>query len=187
MVSCVKKNPGTVKPKGESGVYTGLRRLTAGVERDWRKECGVRKAWVVGQWLLALVLTGWADATPAQVKSVSAADARAIRAVVEAQLDAFARDDAGKAFSLAAPQIQLMFGEPDKFMRMVKNGYPVVYRPASVTFLKPELIDGEMIQPVQMSDQAGEVWVATYRMQRQQDNLWRINGCELERSAGRVT
>lgn len=147
----------------------------------------MRKAGVVGQWLLALLLMAWAGTTPAQVKGVSAADAKAIRAVVEAQLDAFARDDAGKAFALAAPQIQSMFGEPDNFLRMVKSGYPVVYRPASVTFLKSLLIDGEMIQAVQMSDQAGVVWVATYRMQRQKNNLWRINGCVVEISAGRVT
>ena len=147
----------------------------------------MRKAGVVGRWLLALMLIGWAGATPAQVKSVSAADATAIRAVVEAQLDAFAQDDAGKAFALAAPQIQLMFGNAQTFMRMVKTGYPAVYRPASVIFLKPEVIDGDTMQLVQLSDQEGVVWIAAYRMQRQNDKQWRINGCELEKSAGRVT
>ena len=147
----------------------------------------MRKAGLVGQWLLALMLIGWAGATPAQVKSVSVADATAIRAVVEAQLDAFAQDDAGKAFALAAPQIQLMFGNAQTFMRMVKTGYPAVYRPASVIFLKPEVIDGDTMQLVQLSDQEGVVWIAAYRMQRQNDKQWRINGCELEKSAGRVT
>ena len=147
----------------------------------------MRKAGLVSQWLLALMLLGWAGATPAQVQSVSVADATAIRAVVEAQLDAFARDDAGKAFALAAPQIQLMFGNAQTFMRMVKTGYPAVYRPASVIFLKPEVIDGDTMQLVQLSDQEGVVWIAAYRMQRQNDKQWRINGCELEKSAGRVT
>ena len=147
----------------------------------------MRKAGLVSQWLLALMLLGWAGATPAQVQSVSVADATAIRAVVEAQLDAFAQDDAGKAFALAAPQIQLMFGNAQTFMRMVKTGYPAVYRPASVIFLKPEVIDGDTMQLVQLSDQEGVVWIAAYRMQRQNDKQWRINGCELEKSAGRVT
>ena len=147
----------------------------------------MRKAGLVSQWLLALMLLGWAGATPAQVQSVSVADATAIRAVVEAQLDAFAQDDAGKAFALAAPQIQMMFGNAQTFMRMVKTGYPAVYRPASVIFLKPEVIDGDTIQLVQLSDQEGVVWIAAYRMQRQNDKQWRINGCELEKSAGRVT
>ena len=147
----------------------------------------MRKTGLAVNWLLALLLIGWAVATPAQVKSVSAADATAIRAVVEAQLDAFAQDDAGKAFALAAPQIQLMFGNAQTFMRMVKTGYPAVYRPASVIFLKPEVIDGDTMQLVQLSDQAGVVWIAAYRMQRQNDKQWRINGCELEKSAGRVT
>ena len=147
----------------------------------------MRKTGVAVHWLLALMLLGWAGATPAQVNSVSAADATAIRAVVEAQLDAFAQDDAGKAFALAAPQIQLMFGNAQTFMRMVKTGYPAVYRPASVIFLKPEVVDGDTMQLVQLSDQEGVVWIAAYRMQRQNDKQWRINGCELEKSAGRVT
>ena len=147
----------------------------------------MRKTGVVVHWLLALMLLGWAVATPAQVNSVSVADATAIRAVVEAQLDAFAHDDAGKAFALAAPQIQLMFGNAQTFMRMVRTGYPAVYRPASVIFLKPEVIDGDTMQLVQLSDQEGVVWIAAYRMQRQNDKQWRINGCELEKSAGRVT
>ena len=147
----------------------------------------MRKIGVSVHLLLALMLIGWAGATPAQVNSVSVADATAIRAVVEAQLDAFAHDDAGKAFALAAPQIQLMFGNAQTFMRMVKTGYPAVYRPASVIFLKPEVIDGDTMQLVQLSDQEGVVWIAAYRMQQQNDKQWRINGCELEKSAGRVT
>ena len=147
----------------------------------------MRKTGLAIHWLLGLMLIGWAGATPAQVNSVSVADATAIRAVVEAQLDAFAQDDAGKAFALAAPQIQLMFGNAQTFMRMVKTGYPAVYRPASVIFLKPEVIDGDTMQLVQLSDQEGVVWIAAYRMQRQNNKQWRINGCELEQSAGRVT
>ena len=49
-------------------------------------------------------------------QSVSAADARAVRQVIEAQLDAFKRDDAPRAFSYAAPGIREAFGTPEKFM-----------------------------------------------------------------------
>ena len=47
---------------------------------------------------------------------VSADDAKAVRAVVEAQLEAFAADDAKKAFSYAAPSIRKMFGTPERFI-----------------------------------------------------------------------
>ena len=138
-------------------------------------------------WLLCASMAALALAVPALANEVAADDARAVRTIIEAQLDAFARDDADKAFSYAAPSIQTLFGSPGNFMRMVRTGYPVVYRPASVVFLKPEgLVDG-VLQAVQMSDAAGQVWMAYYRMERQQDKTWRIGGCQVERSAGRVT
>ena len=42
-------------------------------------------------------------AAPPNAEPVAAADARAVRSVVSAQLDAFANDDAVRAFSYAAP------------------------------------------------------------------------------------
>ena len=126
-----------------------------------------------------------AGAVP-KAPAVSNADARAIRTVIEHQLDAFAADDPARAFSYAAPAIRQMFGTPERFMSMVRNGYPVVYRPASVTFLKPERVEGELVQAVQMTDAEGTVWVALYRMQRQPDKTWRIGGVELGESRTRA-
>jgi len=115
------------------------------------------------------------------------ADAQAIRSVIEAQLDAFSADDAEKAFSFASADIRDTFGTAEVFMAMVKLSYPVVYRPASVLFLEPERIDEEVIQPVQMSDADGALWLAMYRMQRQPDSSWRIGGCVLTSLAGSST
>ena len=136
---------------------------------------------------LGAALLLFAGTAPALAQRLTPADAQAIRGVIEAQLDAFAKDDAEQAFALAAPPIQTMFGNAANFMRMVKTGYPVVYRPMSVTFLKPEVIEGEIMQAVQMSDQQGQVWVAHYRMLRQKNKPWLINGCQIERSDARIT
>jgi len=57
-------------------------------------------------------------AAPAQ-EAVSPADAQAVRAVIEAQLDAFRRDDAARAFSLATPGIRGTFGTAENFLAMV--------------------------------------------------------------------
>jgi hypothetical protein len=38
--------------------------------------------------------------------------------------------------------------------------------------------DGTVIFPVQLSDRAGEVWVALYTMQRV-GGEWRVAGCQL--------
>jgi len=118
---------------------------------------------------------------------VSPADAKAVRALIEAQLAAFASDDANKAYSLAAPAIQTMFVSADRFLAMVRESYPVVYRPASVAFLQPEWIDGKLVQRAQMSDAAGVPWMVVYQLERQPDRSWRIAGCVAARGQGRST
>ena len=119
--------------------------------------------------------------------AISPADALAIRKVVEAQLDAFRRDDAAQAFSYATPGIRELFGSPETFMAMVKASYPVVYRPRSVIFQEPTMAGSDLVQPVRMTDAEGRGWIALYPMQRGADGVWRINGCQLGRLAGQET
>ena len=133
--------------------------------------------------VVALLLSGCAVTSPAA--DLSAEDANAVRAVITEQLEAFARDDATRAFALAASGIRERFGSPEVFIDMVRTGYPVVYRPKSVQFEKPAVVDGEVIQPVRMTDADGEAWIAFYPMQREPDGRWRINGCQLEKVRGR--
>jgi hypothetical protein len=116
---------------------------------------------------------------------VSDRDAAAIRAVVSEQLDAFARDDARRAFSLATQGIRAQFGSAEAFMAMVRSDYAVVYRPRKVEFDKPAVIDGAVMQPVKMIDAQGTAWIAVYPMQRQANGRWRINGCQVARLAER--
>ena len=123
----------------------------------------------------------------AQEPALPAADAQAIEAVIRAQLAAFAKDDARKAFSYAAPGIRRMFRTPENFLAMVRTGYPVVYRPAAVIFLRPSGGTGTVIQPVRMADGEGTLWIAVYLMQRQADGSWLTNGCRLKHSEGQVT
>ena len=55
-------------------------------------------------WVTILVLL-----MPAQASVIGATDSADIRAVIEAQIDAFKRDDAKAAYGLAAPSIQSTF------------------------------------------------------------------------------
>jgi hypothetical protein len=116
--------------------------------------------------------------------ALSPEDARAVREVIEAQLDAFRRDDAARAFSLATPGIRETFGSPENFMEMVRRSYAVVYRPKSVAFEAPVVIDGQIVQPVRMIDAKGRAWLALYPMVRQSDGSWRTDGCQLGRLSG---
>lgn len=135
------------------------------------------------------VALGAAVFGPARGNTAAPGDAEvaAVRAVVQGQLDALARDDAAKAFSFAAPNVRNRLGTAERFMAMVRAGYPVVYRPASVGFLVPQrLPDGTVVQRVRMTDARGDAWLAVYTLQRQQDKSWRISGCDVQPAQGRV-
>ena len=123
----------------------------------------------------------------AGAQSVSKQDAAAVRKVIEAQIDAFRKDDAKRAFSYATDGIQLTFGTAEDFMAMVREQYAVVYRPRSVAF-DPPVSAGpdDIVQPVRMTDDGGRAWLAIYPMQRDKDGVWRTNGCQLRR-VGAVT
>jgi Domain of unknown function (DUF4864) len=123
----------------------------------------------------------------AGAQTVPDADARAVRQVIEAQLDAFKRGDAARAFSYAAPGIRDTFGTPEKFMAMVREQYAVVYRPRSVSFEEPLIVGEDLVQPVRMTDGYGHTWMAIYPMAKQPDGSWRINGCHLARLPARET
>jgi hypothetical protein len=134
---------------------------------------------------IVLVLTLIAsNGARSQTESISAADADAIRSVIEAQLAAFAADDADAAFAFASEGIRKTFGTADNFLAMVKASYPVVYRPTSVLFLDPQELADAIMQGVEMSDETDRLWLAVYRMQRQSDNTWRIDGCVLKSLPG---
>lgn len=147
----------------------------------------LRPVWQLAKFASVLALfvfqTLWA---PAQAGPLSAADEKTVRGVVQAQLAAFARDDAERAFSYAAPNVREAAGNASGFLAMVRKSYPVVYRPASVAFLKPEGKDDDVIQRVQMLDSDGESWLAVYSLQRQKNRTWRITGCAVVVNKGRM-
>ena len=123
--------------------------------------------------LLGVLITG----APAR-----AGDAEDIRAVISAQINAFRTDDAAAAFSYAAPGIRSMFGTEDRFMKMVRSGYPSVYRASNVVFGKLEPYRGGFRQDVHLTGPKGRSWVASYTLERQPDGTMKITGCVLSQS-----
>ena len=77
-------------------------------------------------------------ATLAQAGALADGEAQKIQGVIVAQIEAFAEDDADGAFQTATPSVREAIGNPGRFLAMVRGAYPMVYRPASVTFHKPE-------------------------------------------------
>ena len=140
------------------------------------------------RWIaLCLLLWAWLPlvAIAADAAKLPERDVREVRTVIEAQLKALSDGDAARAFSFASPSIHQQFGDADNFFAMVQQGYPMVIRPAGVSFFLPEVqADGTVLQVVQMRDAAGRRWLASYQMQRQADQRWRINGCAVRPDTG---
>ena len=115
-------------------------------------------------------------------------DERAVRQVVEAQLQAFAADDAARAFSYASASIQAQFGDANNFMAMVRSGYPMVVRPAAIAFFQAQVemgLPAAVTQLVQLRDREGRLWKATYLLERQTGAGWRISGCVVAADNGK--
>lgn len=134
---------------------------------------------------LVLILMLALAFTPVPVRAgaldrVGDADRIEIRTIIERQLAAFQRDDGATAFAFASPTIRAIFGTPENFMAMVRDGYAPVYRPREVEFQDLADIDGVPTQRVLLVGPDGRVVVAHYFMQRQADGTWRINGCVLK-------
>lgn len=102
----------------------------------------------------------------------------AITGVIQSQLDAFLRDDFAAAFTFASPGIRSMFQTPERFGLMVRQGYPMVWRPSDVRFLELETINGRLWQKVMITDAAGAVHLLAYQMVETSEG-WQINGVQL--------
>lgn len=127
--------------------------------------------------LIGLVLS---LAVPALAQDLSPADRTAIRDVIQSQVDAFLRDDGASAFGLASPSIRGMFGTPEIFMDMVRQGYQPVYRPKVFDFREIVTLHGQVTQKVHVVGPDGRPVTAFYPMTQLPDGTWRIDGCYLQ-------
>ncbi len=131
---------------------------------------------------MAFLLAGFAGpwwTSAAAIDDITTADAIAIREAVESQLDALAKDDAAGAFELATHEKRLLIGSPDRFLRLIKEEYNPIYRYQRAIFSRPEVVDGDAIQIVRVTDGYSKVWVAVFWMQQEEDSSWKIDGCQL--------
>ncbi len=104
------------------------------------------------------------------------------QAIISAQEQAFARDDAATAYGFAAPGIQSFYRSPDGFMFMVRNSYAPVYRHRSFVFGQARLVEGKILQDVQIIDADGAPWDALYTLETQADGSLKISACILKRA-----
>jgi len=126
------------------------------------------------QTLLALILS-LCIGTAAHAQDNPVAD------TINDQIAAFLADDFEAAFSYASPNIKRLFGSPERFGQMVRDGYPMVHRPAEVTMLEQETTGAGVLQRVMIRDQDGRLHIVGYQM-IETDDGWQINGVQLLRA-----
>ncbi len=122
----------------------------------------------------AVVMALWIGSATAEESTAAKS-----RAIIEQQLDAFARDDAEAAYALADPKIRDMFPDSSQFLAMVRTYYPAVYRHRSVEFgAFAEYGDAASLEATLVDDD-DVAWTALYKLRRGANGDWLISGCVL--------
>jgi DNA-binding transcriptional LysR family regulator len=128
-----------------------------------------------------------ADAAPPGHSALQPAEWAAIKEVIGGQLQAMKAGDGTKAMTYSVPGIRRQFGSPERFMRMVRDGYGALLTARDSTFLEGAVVDGITLQPLQLVLPDNSVVVALYRMEKQKDGAWRIAGCVIAPSKVQAT
>lgn len=127
---------------------------------------------------LILLMTFFSFAASAQEVIAPNPD---IEATINGQFNAFRAEDILGAWGFASPNIQGLFGTPDRFGAMVQQGYPMVWNPGAVTFIDLQSFGGIIVQRVEVIDQAGALHYLGYQMIETEAG-WRINGVQVLRA-----
>ena len=122
--------------------------------------------------VVAVLIMSLLSVLPARAQDQRSAE---VVGTIQSQLDAFQKDDFAKAFTFASPNIKRLFGNPTRFGQMVRNGYPMVWRPSEVQFLEFRDRGGQISQLVLFRDANGVPIVLEYFMIQTEDG-WQIDG-----------
>ena len=141
--------------------------------------------------LLLFVACAASAALPEGHYKLPAAEWKAIQQVIGDQLQALKAGDGARAMSYSAPGIRQQFRTPERFLRMVRQGFSALLDARSSNYLEGAVIGGEIIQPLQLVLPDNTVLVALYTMVKvkdgTKDNVWRIARCVIAPSNSQST
>ena len=98
-----------------------------------------------------------------------------VQNTISLQIEAFRQNDIKKAYTFAAPNIKAQFPSPEVFGLMVRNGYPVIWRPKSFKFTKFKDLGNSCIQRVLFQSFDGSLESYDYILEKNDGN-WKIAG-----------
>ena len=132
-----------------------------------RLELIAKKVWITLFFLVLLRTLVFADEGRTVMEEV--------RSTISSQIDAFKENNVNKAYTFAAPNIQAQFPNPDIFGLMVRNGYPVIWKPKSFKFTEFKAQGKTCIQRVLFQSYSGSLESYDYILEKN-DNVWKIAG-----------
>ena len=98
-----------------------------------------------------------------------------VRDTISLQIDAFKQNDIKKAYTFASANIRAQFPNPEVFGLMVRNGYPVIWKPKSFKFTRFKDLGNRCIQRVLFQSYDGRLETYDYILEKY-DDLWKIAG-----------
>lgn len=135
-------------------------------------------AWLLG---MGMMLSGHSLA-----EELSVEDVEAIHEVVQTQLDAFAVEDAQRAFDQASDSTQALLGSPEALMDIVREWFRPLYRPQKTEFLPADVLGDQALQEVVITDGNSTVWIAIFQMSMNDEADWKIDSYHLIETASVV-
>ena len=123
----------------------------------------IKKVWIIALFISLLSTLVFAD------------ESEMVRNTISSQIEAFKENNIEKAYRFAAPNIQAQFPNPEVFGLMVRNGYPVIWRPKSFKFTKFQDLGTKCVQRVLFQSYKGSLETYDYVLEKY-DDLWKIAG-----------
>ncbi|HET8902375.1 MAG TPA: DUF4864 domain-containing protein [Saccharospirillum sp.] len=99
--------------------------------------------------------------------------------LITQQLGALQNGDANTAYGFADAGIKRQFGSPERFYRMVQQGYRPLIDFTVMRFEEARDGGDAWIQPIWLRDSEGDEYMAYYAMRLNSEDQWRIAGVQL--------
>ena len=104
------------------------------------------------------------------------------RTVIQRQLDAFKQNDASGAFALASPGLKETYNNPANFMDSVRSGDTPFFKRRMTEYHDFVSAGDDAAQSLVLVDEDNYVWTVVYKLARQPDGSWLIDGVVLVKS-----
>ena len=92
-----------------------------------------------------------------------------IHTLIQAQIDAFKKDDFAAAYALAAPSWKALYPSLQVFTAMVRSRFAQLQRPKSIVFGTISQTPQGPVQRIFVAGSDGRAYVANYSLQQQPD------------------